>query len=150
MSTELPSEGFVAIAAVAWADGRMSKDEAAGLLRAAKECGLSGDDLAKVEKAAKEKTGLDAFDPAALSPIQKALVYAIASWISRIDGVMQTAERESLKQLGSRLGLSADKLASAAAGAADIAVLPQGNRPDKYDFTALANRLRERLPSLLK
>jgi uncharacterized membrane protein YebE (DUF533 family) len=140
----------VAIAAVAWADGRMSKDEAAGLMRAAQESGLGGDALASVEKATKEKTGLDGFDPGALTPMQKALIYAIASWMARIDRTMQTAERESLKQLGSRLGLSADKLASAAAGAADVAVLPKGNRPDKFDFKALGARLRERLPTLLE
>ena len=66
MPTQLPPESFVALAAVAWADGRMSKAEAEGLLHAAKTLGLGGDDLANVEKATKEKVAVDAFDAAKL------------------------------------------------------------------------------------
>ena len=66
------------------------------------------------------------------------------------DGVANTAERDALRALGGKLGLAADQLASAAAGAADVAVMKDGHRPDKYDFGALTTRLEERLPSLLR
>jgi len=48
MPSKLPKSTFVAIASVAWADGRMSKAEAQGLVHAAKTLGLEGDDLAAV------------------------------------------------------------------------------------------------------
>ena len=48
---KLQQEAFVALAAVAWADDRISRGEGIGLLRAAQAAGLEGDDLAAVEKA---------------------------------------------------------------------------------------------------
>jgi hypothetical protein len=36
----------------------------------------------------------------------------------------------------------------AAAAANDIACLPQGGRPERFDFAKLAERLRERLPQV--
>lgn len=148
MSTGIPAEGFVALAAVAWADGRMSKTEATGLINAAKAAGLEGDALARVEASTKEKVEITAFDASALAPMEKALVYALASWLARCDGVTAPAERAALQQLGDELGLAKDQLQSAAAGAMDIAIQPQGSKPDKYDFQALTKRLGERLPSL--
>jgi len=150
MSIHLKRESFLAIAAVGWADGRMSREEAAGLVRAAKECGLEGDDLSVVEKAAKEGGAtLDGYDPSALSGWERALTYAIASWLARIDGVVDPSERASLKQLGSALDLPADKLGFAASAAFDVSCLPGGHRPEKYDFAALEKQLRIKLPSLV-
>ena len=67
MSTKLPRESFVALAAVAWADGRMTKIEAQGLVQAAKSLGLDADDLAAVERATKEKVTIETFDASKLS-----------------------------------------------------------------------------------
>ncbi|MCB9594699.1 MAG: hypothetical protein H6719_18410 [Sandaracinaceae bacterium] len=148
--SKLPSEAFVALAAVAWADGRMSKSEGAGLLRAATEAGLDADGLAAVEAATKTSVSLDDFDPSGLAPYQRGLTYALASWIARVDGLAAGSEREALAQLGRALELPQDKCQLAASAAADIATLAGGHRPEKYDFAALTERLREKLPSLLK
>lgn len=150
MSILLPKSSFIALSAVAWADGRMSRDEAAGLLRAAEKCGLSGDDLAGVEAATKESVSLDAFDADSLDDWQKALTYALASWLARLDGVTSTDEHQSLTALGDRLELSKDKLGAAASAAFDISTEKGGHRPERYDFDKLVDKLREKLPSLTK
>jgi hypothetical protein len=147
----LPRETFVALAAVAWADGRMSKDEANGLLHTAQAHGLGGDDLATVGRATKEKVDLAAFDASGLSATQRLVTYALASWLSRIDGMQQGAEIDSLRALGKKLE-SADvtdfKLRSAAAAAFDVAMLPEGRRPDRFDFAALEKAISERFPTI--
>jgi hypothetical protein len=147
---KLPKESFVALAAVTWADGRMSRNEAEGLLRAARTAGLEGEDLAAVEEATKERADLSGFDPGGLSPWERGLTYALAAWLARVDGVENAAESATLASLGAALELPQDKLDSAAAGAFDVACLPSGHRPDKYDFGALEQRIRDRLPSLTK
>lgn len=144
----LTSESFVALAAVAWADGRMSKNEATGLLTAAKAAGV---DVSAVEKATAEKTSLDAFDPKGLSDWSRLVTYGVAHWLSRLDGVQQRAEVDSLEALARKLnfgGLDEHKLKSAAACAFDVSMLPEGRRPDRFDFAALEAKLRERFPKM--
>ena len=148
MALTLPKESFVAIAAVGWADGWMKKTESEGLLRAAKACGVDGDSLGEVESAVKNGASLDELDVSTLNGWQRALTYAIATWLARLDGVVNAGELAHLKDLGSALDLPQQKLDAAASAAFDIACLPGGHRPEKYDFDALATRLREKLPSL--
>jgi hypothetical protein len=147
----LTSESFVALAAVAWADGRMSKAEATGLLSAAKAAGLEGAALAAVEKATTEKTSLESFDAKALSDWTRLVTYGVAQWLSRLDGVQQRAEVDSLEALAKKLtfgGLDDHKLKSAAACAFDVSMMPEGRRPDRFDFGALEAKLRERFPKM--
>ena len=150
MSIELPKNSFIALSAVAWADGRMSRDEATGLTRAAETSGLTGDDLASVEKATKESVSLDDFDADALDDWQKAVTFALASWLARVDGITNAEEHQSLVDLGERLGLTKDKLGLAASAAFDIAMEKGGHKAEKYDFDKLVAKLREKLPSLSK
>lgn len=149
MTTTLPPESFVALAAVAWADGRMSKDEAAGLLTAAKRYGLDGDALSAVERATKEKVELESFDASSLSTWDRLLTYGFANWLSRLDGVQGGSEIASLRALARKLE-SAEvtdfKLRSAASTAFDVAVLPDGQRPERYDFAAFEAKLLVKFP----
>jgi uncharacterized membrane protein YebE (DUF533 family) len=151
MSTKLSPESFVALAAVAWADGRMSSAESAGLLRAAREHGLDDDALATVERATKEKVSIDDFDAAGLSTWERLVTYGLAVWLSRLDGVQQGSEIASLKQLAQKLesgDVTAFKLQNAASASFDVAMLPDGHRPDRYDFGAFEATLRGKLPTL--
>lgn len=153
MPSKLPKSTFVAIAAVAWADGRMSKAEAHGLVHAAQAMGLEGADLAAVEQATKEKVSIDAFDPAGLTDWEKLVTYGLAHWLSRLDGVQQGAELDSLRALHGKLA-SGDvtdyKLRSAAAIAFDVAMQPEGRRPDRFDFAALEAQIAERFPTVTR
>jgi hypothetical protein len=150
MSLTLPRESFLAIATVAWADGWMKKTEVEGLMTAAKACGLGDDDRAEVAVAAKDGVDLDTLDLSVLEPWERALTYAIANWLAKLDGITNAEELKALKALGGRLDLPPRQLDNAASAAFDIAVLPEGGRPDRFDFDALAVRLREKLPGLAK
>lgn len=151
MTTSLTHDSFIALAAVAWADQRMSKDEASGLVHAARAMGLSEEDVARVEEATKAKVDMSAFDASALDSWQRLLTYGIASWLTRLDGVQQAAEVASLAALASALEseeVTAFKLKSAASAAFDTAMAPAGSKPDRYDFAAFEKALRARLPSV--
>lgn len=147
MSNKLPKESFLALAAVAWADGTYQKNEGAALLRAAKEHGLEDGALAELEAATKSRVTLESAKLDGLGEWEKVLTYALAAWIALLDGVVSTEEHKSLRALGNALDLKQPLRERAAAAAFDISVLPDG-RPDKYDFNKLVLRLYERMPQL--
>jgi hypothetical protein len=149
MSLSLPTESFLAIATVAWADGWMKKTEIDGLLSAARACGLGDDDRAAVAVATKDGVDLDTLDLGHLGSWERALTYSIATWLAKLDGITNAKELEALKALGTRLDLSPRQMDKAASAAFDIACLPEGNRPERFDFDALCTRLREKVPTLV-
>ena len=148
MKLTLPKESFVALATVAWADDRISTGEGQSLLRAAEAAGLEGADLEAVAEATKTTVALDAFDPGSMSERDRAMTLALAYWLARVDGVSSAGEIAHLRALGDKLGLSDFKQRSCESAAFDIACLPGGHKPDKYDFSALADKLVEKLPML--
>jgi len=148
MATNLPRQSFLAITAVAWADGLLKQDEAKGLLRAAERCGLEGADLTAIELATKNGATLDEVDLSELTEWQKGLTYALAYWLAKVDGVVNTQELQNLRVLGTMVGLPELKLKAAQSAVFDVTCLPGGHRPDKYDFDALVERLETKLPSL--
>jgi hypothetical protein len=145
---KLSKSSFLALAALGWVDGSLQRIEANGLLRAAKEGGLEGDDYAAVERATKNKIALDEVDVAGMSQWDQVLTYALASWFAQLDGVVSTSEHTTLVALGDRLGLDPALRKRAAVAANDIACLPEGGRPERYDFQKLAARLHERMPQV--
>jgi hypothetical protein len=146
MATTLPAQSFVALAAVGWADGSLRPSEATALVDAATKLGLVGSDLAAVEQSTKSPVRLDAFEPGKMTLWECVVTYALASWLARLDGVQSTDESTLLRRLGERLGLDEGLRQRAAGAAFDISVLPEGGRPDRYDFVKLIARLHERLP----
>jgi hypothetical protein len=148
MDKKLPLQSFLALAAIGWADGSLQRIEREGLVRAATECGLAGDELAQIERASREKTSIDGVDLGGLSRWEQVLTYALASWFAALDGVISTSEHVTLVDIGDRLKLDDALRIRAAAAANDIACLPGGGKPDRYDFLKLTERLRERLPQL--
>jgi hypothetical protein len=145
---KLPKQCFLALAAIGWADGSMQRIESSGLLRAARESGLADGDLAEVERAVQRRTKLDDVDLGGLAPWDQVFTYALAYWFAQLDGVVSTDEAGPLGVLGDRLGLSPAWRARASAAANDIACLPGGGRPDKFDFDKLGVRIKEKLPQL--
>ena len=149
MST-LPKESFLALVAVGWVDKQLQRVEVTGLMRAAKEAGLPQEDVAAIEAATKAPMDLAALDFSKLGQWEQVLTYALAAWIAQVDGVVSTSESDMLADLGTKLGLPEPMRKRAAVAANDIACLPQGGRPDKYDFQKLIARLKERMPQLAK
>jgi uncharacterized membrane protein YebE (DUF533 family) len=145
----LRKAGFLAVVAVARADGLLRRDESHGLLSAAREAGLGDDDLAEVKSALEGGVSLDTLDVSALSGAERALTYAFAIWLAKVDGVVNAEELATLRRLGQLLELPEPKLKSAASAAFDITCLPGGNRPEKFEFGKLEARLTEKLPALM-
>lgn len=147
MST-LPKESFLALVAVGWVDKQLQRVEVTGLMRAAKEAGLPAQDIAEIEAATKAPMDLGALDFGKLGQWEQVLTYALAAWFAQLDGVVSTSEHTTLVALGDKLGLKDGLRKRAAAAANDIACLPEGGRPERYDFQKLAVRLKERMPQL--
>jgi len=145
----LRKEGFLAVVAVARADGLVRAEEAKGLLGAAREVGLSEADQGEVKAALDAGLELESLDLSALSGAERALTYAFAMWLGKVDGVVNAEELKTLRKLGALLGLPEPKLKLAASAAFDISCLPGGNRPEKFEFSKLEARLREKLPALM-
>jgi hypothetical protein len=145
---KLNKQPLLALAALGWVDGSLQRIEAVGLMRAAKEAGVDGDDLAEIEKATKSKISLDDVDLTGMSQWDQVLSYALGAWFAQLDGVVSTVEHTTLVTLGDKLGLPEALRKRAATAAYDIACLPEGGRPERYDFQKLAARLKERMPQL--
>jgi uncharacterized membrane protein YebE (DUF533 family) len=136
---------FVALAAIAWADGELHPDEADAIVRAAAEDGVPLEEIAAIEEATKNGVDLGVIDRTGLSKDDKLFVYAIACWIARLDGRVTDEEADALAGLGERLGVPERARVHAEAIARQVAELPDGDRPARYDLTALRRMLSERL-----
>jgi hypothetical protein len=141
----LSGEVFVALAAIGWADGELDREEADGIVRAALECGLELDDITRIEEATKKRCDLGTLDRSKLSVLDRTFVYATAVWLARLDGVVESLEKDALHKLGDLLNMPDRVRTQASAAALEIAQLPTGDRPDRYDFVRLRERLEERL-----
>ncbi len=142
---KLRRDVFVALAAVAWADGTLDADEADAIVRAAVDEGLSLEEIAEIEQATKNKVDLSLVDRAGLSKEDRLFVYAVACWIARMDGQVTAEESKALAQLGERLGIPERPRGAAEAVAREVAEMPEGDRPARYDLVALRRILGERL-----
>jgi uncharacterized membrane protein YebE (DUF533 family) len=136
---------FVALAAIAWADGQLDPDEADAIVRAAVDEGLSLEEIADIEESTKKPVDLGVIDRGSLSKDDRLFVYAVACWIARMDGTVSAAESDALAKLGERLGVPERPRVHAEAIAREIAELPEGDRPARYDLAALRRTLGERL-----
>ncbi len=136
---------FLALAAIAWADGRVDPDEADAIVRAAVEAGLELDEIEEIEKATSERVDLGTIDRSEMSKEDRLFVYAIACWIARLDGQVTEEESGTLSALGERLGIP-ERTRSVTEGIArDVAALPEGDRPARYDLLKLRATIGERL-----
>jgi uncharacterized membrane protein YebE (DUF533 family) len=141
----LRKDVFVALSAVAWADGQLDPDEADAIVRAAIDEGLSLEEIAEIEASTKTAVDMGAIDRAGLSKEDRLFVYAVACWIARMDGKVTAEERAALAALGERLGVPERPRGQAEAIAVQVAEMPEGDRPPRYDLVALRRILGERL-----
>jgi uncharacterized membrane protein YebE (DUF533 family) len=142
---KLRRDVFVALAAVAWADGKLDPDEADAIVRAAVDEGLPLEEIAEIESATKTKVDLGELDRSGLGKEDRLFVYAVACWIARLDGQVTREESEALAGLGERLGIPERPRVHAEAAAREVAEMPEGDRPARYDLVALRRILGERL-----
>jgi uncharacterized membrane protein YebE (DUF533 family) len=151
----LPKDAFVALAAVAWADGTLDPNEADAIIRAAADEGLGLEELESVETAVRAYAGrqrdpinppdLSFLDRSSLSKHDRVFVYAVACWIAQIDRIVTPDESDALRALGEHLGVPDRLRAQAEELATELAALPDGDRPDRYDLPGLRARIGDRL-----
>ena len=96
---------FLALAAIGWADGHLDPNEADAIVSAAVEVGLELDEIAEIEAACKEPVALDVIDRSKMTKADRLFVYAVASWMTRLDGDISDEEKVALAELGERLAL---------------------------------------------
>ena len=143
--SKLHKDIFVALAAIAWADGKLDPDEADAIVRAAVDEGLSLEEIGEIEAATKEKVDLGVIDKTGLSKEDRLFVYAVACWIANLDGQVTKEEGEALAKLGERLGVPERPRGSAEAIARKVAEMPEGDRPARYDLAAVRRIIGEKL-----
>jgi uncharacterized membrane protein YebE (DUF533 family) len=136
---------FIALAAIGWSDGTLDPEEADAIVRCAVEEGLELDQIAEVETATSSRIELGVIDRASLSKEDRLFVYAVARWIAEIDGEVKEEEVKALDMLGERLGIPEQPRAHAEKIVREIAALPDGGRPSRYDLAKLRHVIGERL-----
>jgi len=136
---------FLALATVAWADGELAAEERDGILQAARGDGWSEADLASLAEAIQTPVQLSSLSLRKLSALDRVFVYATAEWLARLDGVVHPQEEVALRELGQFLMLSDAKKAQARDAALEVAGLPSGDRPDRYDLVGLRGLLEQRI-----
>ncbi|MCA9625626.1 MAG: TerB family tellurite resistance protein [Myxococcales bacterium] len=136
---------FVALAAVGWADGKLDDDEADAIVRTALEEGLALEEIEAIEAATKAPVSFDDIDLGTLSKADRLFVYAVGTWITRVDGSVAEEEQEALDQLGELLRLPEKPRALAANLAAEIGAVSEGDKPAFYNLPMLRKTLKVRL-----
>jgi len=136
---------FLALAAVGWSDGKLDPEEADAIVRTALEEGLDLDEIAEIEKATRAPIDLSVLDRGRLSKADRLFIYAVASWMIRLDGVVDDRELDALRRLGDLLKLPERPREHADVIALEIADLPEGDRPSRYELGRLRSTIRERL-----
>ena len=142
--TGLGRDVYIALAAVGWADGHLDPAEADAIVRTALEEGLDIDEIAEIEEATKNPVDIGVIDRKNLSKEDRLFVYGVASWITRLDGVVTLAEQTALQRLGDALKVP-EKPRAVVDGIAQDVANASDDRPDRYDLLALRRIISERL-----
>jgi len=134
---------YCALAAVGWADGQLTAEAGDAIVRTALEEGLGLDEIAQIEEATKVPIDVGEIDRMNMTKADRLYVYAVASWITELDGPVSTRGTAALAILGDALGLpegpreQADKIMREVASNED--------RPDRFDLLSLRHTLDARL-----
>src|SRR5882757_3628367 len=143
--TRLGRDVFLALAAIGWADGHLDPDEADAIVRTAVEEGLDLEAIAEIEEATRKPVDIGVIDRTRLTKEDRLFVYAVASWMTRLDGVVASKETVALANLGDALKIPEKAREQADAIAQEIAFLPEGDRPDRYDLPRIRKIIGARL-----
>ena len=148
MSDDKPTLGrdvYIALAAVGWADGKLDGEEADAIVRTALEEGLELEEIAEIEAATKERVDIGVIDRSGMSKEDRLFVYAVACWLATLDGLITDEEQNALNRLGEALKVPERPRQHAYAIARQVAEMPEGDRPDRYDLLALRKIISDRL-----
>jgi uncharacterized membrane protein YebE (DUF533 family) len=143
--SHLGRDVYVALAAVGWADGKLDRDEADAIVRAALDEGLELAEIAEIEAATNSPIDLGVIDRKNLSKEDRLYVYGVAAWIARLDGEVSEGEKSALASLGDALKIPTRPREVVDHLVAEVAARSGDDRPDRYDLPALRRIIAERL-----
>ncbi|HQP34222.1 MAG TPA: hypothetical protein PLI95_03555 [Polyangiaceae bacterium] len=149
-TTRLGRDVFMALAAVGWADGKYHQDEADALVRTALEEGLDVEEIAELEEQIKSPVEMGQIDLTKLTKEDRLFIYAVAAWMSRIDGEADSSEAAALSKLGELLKIPEKPRMHADAIAREVAALPEGDSPARFDLPRVRKLIGERLAEARK
>ena len=115
-------------------------------MRIALEEGLDITEIAEIEAATKERIDLGVIDRKNLSKEDRLFVYAVACWLTRLDGVVTAAESDALVRLAEALKIP-EKPRGIVDGIAQEIANRGDDRPSRYDLHALRAAIGDRLKS---
>ncbi|MCA9598001.1 MAG: TerB family tellurite resistance protein [Myxococcales bacterium] len=136
---------FIALAAIGWADGNLDADEADAIVKTAIEAGLELDEIAEIEEATKNPVDIGEIERRGLSKEDRLFVYAVASWMTWLDGEVSDTETAALAKLGDALKVPEKPREHADAIMREVAHQTEDIRPARYDLQALRAIIHERL-----
>ena len=136
---------FIALAAIGWADGNLDSEEADAIVRAALEEGLELEEIAEIEAATKDPVDIGVIERGSMTKEDRLFVYAVATWMTRLDGEVSEKETEALDKLGSALKVPEGPRNAAAKIAIELAESTGDESPSRYDLVGLRKVIGERL-----
>lgn len=142
---KLGRDVFMALAAIGWADGNLDQEEADAIVRTALDEGFSIEDIEEIEAATKTPIRMSDVDLGKMSKEDRLFVYAVAVWMSRIDGVLTDDEVVALKELGELLKIPEKPLQHAEAIALEVAGSADGKGVVDFDLPRVRKTIHERL-----
>lgn len=120
---ELGKDVFVALAALAWADGSVAPEEVEALLGAAAASGLMPEEMEAVEEALLNPVAIEQLETLKIKGKDRLFVYGVALWLVQADGVVTEDECEAVSKLARVLRLSPEERILASITAADLSDL---------------------------
>ena len=142
MEMKVGRDTLLALAAVAWADGKLAPQEAAGIQAAVDQLGLSSSEATAVQQALTRPISLDEVETVRMQRLTRLFTYSVAVWMAQLDGgVISPSEQKVLDVLGDRLGLSGVARERARNVALGQLQASGGSNPGNYDLLRLKNRL---------
>ena len=141
----LPREVFILLAAVARADGKLDDEEIDAIARAAVDEGLELSEIEAIEKAIRDGTSIDEVDIHSLSPRDRLYAYAVASWVSLVDGERTEREDAALFSLAFVLRLTPRGRQEADEIVRELFLKPDGDKLARFDLKGLRASLEQRL-----
>jgi uncharacterized membrane protein YebE (DUF533 family) len=142
---KLGRDVFIALAAIGWADGNLHPDEADAIVRTATEEGLGLAEIAEIEAATKFPVELEKISLDGMGKDDRLFVYAVAAWMTWLDGNVTDDEVAVLAKLGDALKVPEKPREHADAIMREIAHQSADIRPARYDLQALRRLISERL-----
>ena len=147
---KLGRDVFFALAAVGWADGTLDSNEADAIVRTALDEGLDIDEISEIEEATKKPIDIGSIDISKMSKADRLFVYAVASWITRINGTVADEEVEALNKLGKVLKIPERPRVHADSIAREVGTLGESDEPAFYNLPKLRRTLKVRLAEAQK